>query len=103
MSKTTEWQQRITEWRASGLSAKAFCAGRGFAESTLYAWASRLRANPSESPTIHFKHAVHANTTSPERRIVIEMFDAHIVVEPGFDPSTLAGVLATLQRTKGSP
>jgi len=38
----SKWAERVREWRAGGQSAADYSQGRGFKESTLRWWASRL-------------------------------------------------------------
>jgi hypothetical protein len=40
--KEREWRRRIGDWRRSGLSVRAFCAGRGLAQPSFYAWRRAL-------------------------------------------------------------
>ena len=43
MSETeSKWAERVRAWRSSGLSAPEYVQGRGFKETTLRWWASRL-------------------------------------------------------------
>lgn len=42
MADRETWAKRVASWRASGLTAAEYSAGRGFAPSTLRFWASRL-------------------------------------------------------------
>ena len=39
----TQWAERVRRWKASGLTAEAFAAQRGFKGSTLLWWSSRLQ------------------------------------------------------------
>ena len=43
MSKVTEWQERVSAYKASGLSRSEYCRGEGIAESTLSYWQTRLK------------------------------------------------------------
>src|SRR6516162_6113149 len=36
------WQEAVAAWQKSGLSVRAFCAGRGLAEPSFYSWRREL-------------------------------------------------------------
>ena len=36
------WHEAVTAWQKSGLSVRAFCAGRGLAEPSFYSWRREL-------------------------------------------------------------
>jgi hypothetical protein len=40
--KERQWRQTIREWQRSGLSVRVFCARRGLAQPSLYAWRREL-------------------------------------------------------------
>ena len=42
MADRTTWKRIVAEWRASGLTAREFAEGRGFAHMTLTWWAWNL-------------------------------------------------------------
>lgn len=44
-----EWQQRLENQKASGLSIDDFCLQEGISKSTFYRWADRLRQGIPES------------------------------------------------------
>lgn len=95
----TMWRQRVTGWRASGLTAEAYSAQHGFAASTLRWWSSRLAreraATPSPAaPVVRFAQLVRAAATDGERApgaIVVELLDARarLTVPPGVDMDAL--------------
>ena len=43
MTDAKTWAKRVTDWRASGLTASEYCSGRGFSRTALYWWSSKLR------------------------------------------------------------
>ncbi len=50
MANAAIWKRRLAEWRASGLTAAEFAAGREYAASTLTWWSWRLgRAGGSDT------------------------------------------------------
>src|SRR6266545_5802251 len=85
------WKKRVASWRASGKTAQAFSAGRGWSAGTLLWWSSRLRRDAGTSASeVRFAQVVPS--ALPERRpgpgaLVVEWLDARlrITIEPGAD------------------
>lgn len=50
MANAATWKRRLAEWRASGLTAAEFAAGREYAASTLTWWSWRLRRAGGSTP-----------------------------------------------------
>ena len=50
------WREAVTAWQKSGLSIRAFCAGRGLSQPSFYAWRRTLsksdRQQPATPPTL---------------------------------------------------
>ena len=46
MANATTWKSRVARWRASGLTAREFAAGKDYSPKTLTWWASRLKRAP---------------------------------------------------------
>lgn len=94
MADAKTWAKRVAQWRASGESAGAFAAGRGFAPATLRWWASRLSREVGLVRVVTSVPAVAAG--SRETAIEIEVAGARVCVTAGFDRTALADVLAVL-------
>ncbi len=95
------WAARVADWRASGLTAPAFCKGKGFSPNSLRYWASRLRkAEPGTSTEgVRLARVVRPmppSVPAAETAIVIELGAARLGVRRGFDPETLRAVLDVL-------
>jgi hypothetical protein len=94
------WATRVQEWRASGLSAPAFCKDKGFCDSTLRYWASRLRKGQAggRAAEVRLARVVRAGARPElgETPIVIEVGGARLGVRRGFDAGTLRTVLDVL-------
>jgi transposase len=107
MADAEAWSKRVAEWRASGLTAKEFCAKHDLRLSGLRYWTYRLRAAEKASeasavrlvpvtvkpqdvppPTLHVEPAKAALT--------VELGAARIVVPAGVDRATLKMVLDVL-------
>jgi transposase len=108
MSDVETWKQRVAEWRASGLKAEEFCAGRGYSKGALYEWSSKLRrARPAKPPEgVKLARVVRQRLgegvdPSWGAAVSIELQGARVVVAPGADRATLAVVLEVLEARAG--
>ena len=94
------WVTEVRAWRASGLSADAFCKDRGYSASRLYNWSSRLnRANRGQDgqPAVAMARVVRRETAASERTpIVIQVGHARVEVTADSDPDALSVVLRAL-------
>ena len=104
MSNETEWPARVSAWRASGTSAREFCADKDYSAPTLYWWASRLkregqrrvRHKPMRLARVVRKALDETPNHAP---IVLQVGPARLEIGPGADPATLSHVLAALSET----
>jgi hypothetical protein len=96
--KERQWRHWIAEWRASGLSVRAFCDRRGLATPSFYHWRRVLERRAAEKvafvPVQVVAEAVPALATALE----VVLTDGRTVrVAPGFDAATLRQLLAVLE------
>jgi hypothetical protein len=107
MADAEAWSKRVADWRASGLTAKEFCAKHDLQLSGLRYWTYRLRAAEKASETSAVKlvpvtvrpEDAAPSTPSTERSesvITVEIGAARIVVPTGVDGETLKVVLKLL-------
>jgi hypothetical protein len=89
-----EQEREVQAWRASGLTAEAFCARRGFSAQSLFRWAAAKRSVALTRPTEFVRLEVAA--TSMAAGVVIELGAARIRVDRGFDAQLLRDVVAAL-------
>ena len=47
LERQKEWQERVAQWRASGLSQHAFAIKHGFSQKQISYWSLRLASLPS--------------------------------------------------------
>ena len=95
----------MKDWRASGMTAPAFCAGKGYSDSTLRYWASRLgkaKAGAARAPEVRLARVVRAAAAPDvgETPVVIELGGARLAVRRGVDAGTLRTVLEVLGGTR---
>jgi hypothetical protein len=83
MTKHTreKWAERIREWRASGLSAEEFTAGKDYEPSSLRWATSQLQDRPKPSPS-----TTEATAKVPQRRRPAERASATPSPAPPFLP-----------------
>jgi transposase len=109
MGDAETWSKRVAEWRASGLTAREFCAEHELKLSALRYWTYRQRAAAKgceSSPVKLVPVTVEptAETTAPSPReaerahpaLTLEVGQARVVVPPGFDRQTLRALLDVL-------
>jgi|WetSurSiteA1Bulk_404760.scaffolds.fasta_scaffold263136_1 hypothetical protein len=116
MESTELWSQRVSAWKASGLTSVAYCEGKPFTPGGLRHWAYRLgqsrrRQQKEEKTPIRIAQVVRlqASANAPEtppaqslasppeksvvEALVIECGAMRVAVRPGFDRGTLEAVL----------
>ncbi len=95
----SKWAARVTAWRASGQTAPEFCAGKEFKPGGLRYWASRLRKTEGDAPKEEVRLARVVRAPRPreaETPILIELGNARVGVQRGFDREALRAVLEVL-------
>jgi hypothetical protein len=88
-----EWEPRVAEFRASGLSARKWCEQNEISEHKLRYWISRLSEWPQ--PVDWARVDVAASRTFSSS-ISINIGVASIEVRGGFDPDLLLEVLSVV-------
>jgi hypothetical protein len=92
-----EWEARIASYRASGQSAKEWCAANGLQPHQLWYW---LRRNSTGTTSTAVKSTrwlpVEMTPVDHDDALLIRIGTACIEVKPGFDPDLLSGVVRTL-------
>jgi transposase len=96
--KEQEWRQRIREWRQSGLTVRGFCARRGLAQPSFYAWRRELARRDAESPAFVPVQVVgHTDVAGNAALEVVLGGGRTIRVAAGFHAATLRQLLAVLE------
>jgi transposase len=113
--KRNQWEKRVEQWRASGLSSTEFCKDRDFTPGGLRHWAHRLRVLQGQSPgqqrePVRFARVVRAcaseaapqaaaaRTGEGESSLTLELQGVRIAVRSGFCAVTLGAVLDVLEQ-----
>ena len=104
MTGRETWARRVAEWKASGLSSPKFCAGKEFTAGGLRHWAYRLEHGaPTRRSQVQFARVVRttgtlARAAGDDRsvEVIVEIGGARLLVRPGFDRETVAGLVEVL-------
>ena len=95
MTPSTEevWAKRVDEWRRSGLSAKDFVRGRGFAVSTLKGYATAIgRKRAAARATL-----IQVRREPVRAEVVVELSGAVVRVPTGASAETLVAFFSALR------
>jgi hypothetical protein len=96
MRRRAKWTKLVSEWRASGLSAREFAAREGLNRGTLYRWSAVL--SRAAAPTAAFVEVAPALATIEEGRIEVVVRDqVRIRVSGAFDAGLLRRVVEALE------
>ena len=111
MTTAETWAKRVEEWQASAQTSVAYCEGREFTAGGLRHWAHRFRVQAGKvsravtRPPVKlarvravrgYGSAETIERPAADSGVAVVIGRARIVVGRGFDPSTLATVLAVL-------
>jgi hypothetical protein len=96
--KERQWRRWINQWRASGLSVRAFCAEHGLSSASFYHWRRVLERRATEEPTLVPVQVVADAVPAQASALEVVLTDGRAVrVAPGFDATTLRRLLAVLE------
>lgn len=93
-----EWEARVDEYKASGLSVPAWCAAHDIKPHQLRYWVRKLESNKiaSTSSPKWMTVEVDEQAKASEDSLFITVGEATVEVKPGFNQSLLADVVRTL-------
>ncbi len=103
MATRHEWQQRVGQWKKSGLSVRAFAARQGLHPRTFAWWVSTLRFSLDQevpSSTLGFVRVLPSPPCPPSAASPVEIvLGARYVVRvnAAVDPALLSEVLDVLE------
>jgi hypothetical protein len=100
--KERQWRRWIGEWRASGLTVRAFCARRGLSEPSFYGWRRRLEGLGAARAAFVPVQVVGGEVPAQGSALELVLSSGRTVrVAPGFDAATLRALLTVLE--EGQP
>jgi hypothetical protein len=88
------WAARLVDFKASGQSVRAWCAGQGINPRQLWYWLKKERQDSAESKLSWLP--LDLSDASLQSTLVIRVGRVAIDVKPGFDPKLLLDVVKTL-------
>lgn len=92
-----EWQERIRDYRDSGLTMRAWCAAREVPFNQLKYWLRKLSTGTrKQSDVTWVSVSPPLDFSSPASTLIVRVGGASIDVHPGFDPSLLGQVVRAL-------
>src|SRR5438105_5324124 len=93
--KEREWRGRIREWRQSGLSVRIYCARRGLAQPSFYAWRRELAKRDAAKAAFVPVRVVAEPAVGLDAALQVVLDGGRTIrVAAGFDPTTLRQLLA---------
>lgn len=100
--KRIEWEARIKDWKASGLSVARWCRENGHKDHQMYYWIQKIDGSPKKSkhksPTVDFLPVkVTSELDEPKGSVLIHINQIFVEVQPGADIHLLSKVLHVLQ------
>jgi transposase len=96
--KEQQWHRWIDQWRASGLSVRAFCAQHRLSTANFYNWRRILERRAAEQVVFAPVQVVADTLPTQTSALEVVLADGRAVrVTPGFDAATLRQLLAVLE------
>jgi hypothetical protein len=109
MAKRAEWESRVASWRASGLTSKDFCRGRGYSPKSLLWWSCQLGRKrgevPSRPASVRLARVIRSTSAASPMTtaVLIEIEGARVAVSSGTNPETLRVVFDALRARTSAP
>jgi hypothetical protein len=96
------WRQVVARWKRSGLGVSTFCRREGLKQATFYWWRWELKRRDQPKPAFLPVRVLADQPATPTGGIEIVLSNGRCLrVAAGFDPHTLAQVVAVLE--EGGP
>lgn len=101
-TKRIEWERRINDWKASGLSKSKWCSENGYKVHQMYYWIEKIDGVDSQlkikAPHENFIPVkVTHEPDEPIGSVFIHIDQMSVEVQPGADIDLLSKVLYVLQ------
>src|SRR5262245_7837342 len=96
VAREQHWRELVAEWRASGLSVRAFCSQRPLRGANFYSWRRELQLRDAR-PTSSAPSAFVPVTVTPTKAMVeVRCPTGHVVTVTNADRDTLRQLFAAL-------
>jgi len=97
-NKRTEWEARINDWKASGLSKAKWCRENGVKDHQMYYWLQRINGAEVTKPKSPQADFLPVNVfDEPKGSVLIHIDRMSVEVQPDADIELLARVLQIIQ------
>ncbi|MBU5593903.1 IS66 family insertion sequence element accessory protein TnpB [Amphibacillus sp. MSJ-3] len=100
-TKRIEWEARIEDWRASGLSKAKWCRDNGFKEHQMYYWLQKINnsASPTDQPANidWLPVQVTDELDEPKGSVLIHIDRFSVEVQSGSDIGLLSKIIHVIQ------
>lgn len=94
------WREAVAAWQKSGLSVRAFCAGRGLREPSFYFWRRALRERAARRPAARRRPTLVPLRVVPEAVLEVVLPTGVVVRVPaGAEASRVASLVVALRVT----
>lgn len=90
-----ERAESVSAWRASGKSAAAFARSLDVSVSSLQRWATEAKKDQARGPIVAFARVSVVPQAAPSS-IVVEVGQARLAVQRGFDAALLRQIVSAL-------
>jgi hypothetical protein len=94
------WRDRVTRWKAGGLSVRDFCRTEGLSEPSFYSWRRTIAERDAATAAPDAPAFVPLHVRPGTAPVVLELVlrSGHVLrIPPGSDPGHLRAVLAALE------
>ena len=95
--KLSEWAERVSACRSSGLSVKTWCRENGISEQTYYKWQRRLYELAQEEREGCFAEITPIRRTPGSIAVTVQIGGAELAVHNGADAATVEAVLRAVK------
>lgn len=94
-----EWQARVSEFEASGMSAAAWAAATGIGVHKLLYWSKKFQSSaPQPTGCPQWLPIEFGSSSSSEDCLKVRVGQAVVEVRTGFDPGLLTEVVRSLSK-----
>ena len=95
--KLSEWAERVTACRSSGLSVKTWCQENGVSEQTYYKWQRRLYELAQKQQENRFAEITPQAKSRSDNAVTVQIGDVELAIHNSADAATVEAVLRAVK------
>lgn len=95
--KLSEWAERVSACRNSGLSVKTWCRENGVSEQTYYKWQRRLYELAQERQENRFTEITPQRISNNGIAVTVQLGGVELAIHNGADVATVEAVLRAVK------